>query len=88
MKDTYFYLPKEKRKRLATLYSEDSTKHIIKDRDTFELNGTVYVNYPNMDGTYYSGGGGLSSTAYDYSVFMVCRWTFDRTNSAIVISFW
>ena len=30
----------------------------------------MYVNYPNMNGTYYSGGGGLSSTAYDYSIFM------------------
>ena len=70
MKDTYFYLPKEKRNRLATLYTEDSTKHIIKDGETYELNGTIYVNYPDMDGTYYSGGGGLSSTAYDYSIFM------------------
>src|SRR5580765_2909456 len=70
MKDTYFYLPKQKRNRLATLYSEDSTKHIIKDGETYELNGTMYVNYPAMNGTYYSGGGGLSSTAYDYSVFM------------------
>ncbi|HEV8505284.1 MAG TPA: serine hydrolase domain-containing protein [Chitinophagaceae bacterium] len=70
MKDTYFYLPKEKRNRLATLYSEDSTKHLIKDGETFELNGSIYVNYPNMDGTYYSGGGGLSSTAYDYGIFM------------------
>jgi CubicO group peptidase (beta-lactamase class C family) len=70
MKDTYFYLPKEKRGRLATLYTEDSTKHIQKDGETFELNGTMYVNYPDMDGSYYSGGGGLSSTAYDYSIFM------------------
>jgi CubicO group peptidase (beta-lactamase class C family) len=70
MKDTYFYLPKEKRSRLATLYTEDSSKHIKKDGETYELNGTLYVNYPNMDGTYYSGGGGLSSTAYDYSIFM------------------
>jgi len=70
MKDTYFYLPTGKRNRLATLYSEDSTKHIIKDGETYELNGTMYVNYPNMNGTYYSGGGGLSSTAYDYSIFM------------------
>lgn len=70
MKDTYFYLPKEKRYRLATLYSEDSTKHIQKDGETYQLNGIIYVNYPNMDGTYYSGGGGLSSTAYDYSIFM------------------
>jgi len=70
MKDTYFYLPKEKQNRLATLYSEDSTKHIVKDGESFELNGTMYVNYPDMEGTYYSGGGGLSSTAYDYSIFM------------------
>jgi CubicO group peptidase (beta-lactamase class C family) len=70
MKDTYFYLPKEKRNRLATLYTEDSTKHIKKNGETYELNGTLYVNYPNMEGTYYSGGGGLSSTAYDYSIFM------------------
>lgn len=70
MKDTYFYLPKEKRNRLATVYTEDSTKHIKKDGDTYELNGTIYVNYPAMDGTYYSGGGGLSSTAYDYGIFM------------------
>jgi CubicO group peptidase (beta-lactamase class C family) len=70
MKDTYFYLQKEKRNRLATLYSEDSTKHIQKDGETYQLNGIMYVNYPNMAGTYYSGGGGLSSTAYDYSIFM------------------
>ena len=70
MKDTYFYLPKEKRNRLATLYTEDSTKHIKKNAETYELNGTLYVNYPNMDGTYFSGGGGLSSTAYDYGIFM------------------
>lgn len=71
MKDTYFYLPKEKRSRLATLYTEDSaTKRIKKNGETYQLNGTLYINYPDMDGTYYSGGGGLSSTAYDYSIFM------------------
>lgn len=70
MKDTYFYLPKEKRSRLATLYSEDSTKHIIKDGETYQLNGIMYVNFPDLDGTYFSGGGGLSSTAYDYCIFM------------------
>lgn len=70
MKDTYFYLPKDKQNRLATLYTEDSTKHIKKDGETYHLNGTIYVNYPDMEGTYYSGGGGLSSTAYDYSIFM------------------
>jgi CubicO group peptidase (beta-lactamase class C family) len=70
MKDTYFYLPKEKRNRLATLYTEDSTGHLEKAPETSTLNGTMYANYPAMDGTYYSGGAGLSSTAHDYGVFM------------------
>ena len=86
MKDTYFYLPKEKRNRLATLYTEDSTKHIIKDGETYELNGTIYVNYPNMDGTYYSGGGGLSSTAFDYSIFMQMMLNGGEYNGKRVLS--
>jgi CubicO group peptidase (beta-lactamase class C family) len=52
------------------LYKEDSARHVEKNGETYELNGTLYVNYPDMDGTYYSGGGGLSSTAYDYAIFM------------------
>lgn len=70
MKDTYFYLPAEKRNRLATLYTGDNTGHIKKAGATLEINGTIYSDYPNMDGTYFSGGGGLASTAYDYAIFM------------------
>ena len=70
MNDTYFYLPKEKYNRLAALYAEDSTKHVKKMEDYIDLNGRVYRDFPIMAGTYYSGGGGLSSTAYDYAIFM------------------
>lgn len=70
MKDTYFYLPAEKQNRLATLYTEDSTRHVQKAPATMEINGTFLSNYPNTNGTYFSGGGGLASTAYDYAVFM------------------
>lgn len=70
MKDTYFYLPQNKYNRLAILYSEDSTGHIIKAEKNMDVNGNVYADYPATAGTYYSGGGGLSSTAYDYAVFM------------------
>jgi CubicO group peptidase (beta-lactamase class C family) len=70
MKDTYFYLPKEKYSRLATLYTEDSTQHIVKAPEHSQINGDFYRDYPNMPGTYFSGGGGLSSTAYDYAIFM------------------
>jgi len=70
MKDSYFYLPKEKYNRLATLYSEDSLKHVIKAADSFDINGNFASNYPATAGTYYSGGGGLSATAMDYAIFM------------------
>lgn len=70
MKDTYFYLPKEKYKRLATLYSEDSLKQVVKAADVFDIKGDFNSNYPATEGTYFSGGGGLSSTAMDYAIFM------------------
>ena len=70
MHDTYFYLPKEKYNRLATLYTEDSADHAIKMPDHIGINGDFYRDYPNTEGTYFSGGGGLSSTAYDYAILM------------------
>ena len=71
MKDTYFYIPKEKQSRLANLYAEDSLQHIVKMPETIQLNGNFYRDYPNIkDGSFYSGGGGLVSTAYDYAIFM------------------
>jgi CubicO group peptidase (beta-lactamase class C family) len=63
MNDTYFYIPKEKQNRLTIIYTEDSTKKLIKAKDKNR-------DYPNTDGIYYSGGAGLSSTVYDYSIFM------------------
>ncbi|MGN6493511.1 MAG: serine hydrolase domain-containing protein [Agriterribacter sp.] len=70
MKDTYFYLPAAKKNRLVTLYSEDEAKHLKKASAHFRINGDFTADYPNSEGTYYSGGGGLSSTAYDYAIFM------------------
>jgi hypothetical protein len=48
------------------LYTEDSLKHVVKMPETIqELNGNFYRDYPNIKGgTFYSGGGGLASTAY------------------------
>ncbi len=70
MKDTWFYLPPDKQNRLATLYTEDENRHIKKTPATMDINGKIYSDYPKTNGTYFSGGGGLSSTAYDYAVFM------------------
>jgi CubicO group peptidase (beta-lactamase class C family) len=70
MKDTYFYLPKEKQGRLVNLYSEDTVGKLAKTAPVRWLNGNFYKDYPNTNGTYFSGGGGLSSTIYDYAVFL------------------
>lgn len=69
MKDTYFYLPKEKQNRLVNLYSEQDGK-VSKMPAIYQLNGELHRDYPNFDGTYFSGGGGLSSTIYDYAIFL------------------
>jgi CubicO group peptidase (beta-lactamase class C family) len=72
MKDTYFYLPKEKYNRLAMLYTEDkTTKKAVKMQEKIVIGGkTFYRDYPILEGTYYSGGGGLSSTIVDYAIFL------------------
>jgi CubicO group peptidase (beta-lactamase class C family) len=70
MKDTYFYLPKEKQSRLVNLYSEDTVARLRKTAPVRWLNGNFYKDYPNTNGTYFSGGGGLSSTIYDYAIFL------------------
>lgn len=71
MKDTYFYLPADKRNRLVMLYTEDSvTKKPVKMPEKLNLYADMYRDYPKMNGTYYSGGAGLSSTVYDYAIFL------------------
>lgn len=68
MKDTYFYLPDSHKNRLVPLYGEDKEKGLVKGTTN---NLSTNPNYP-IEGakTYYSGGGGLSSTAYDYAIFL------------------
>ncbi|KAA5545029.1 serine hydrolase domain-containing protein [Adhaeribacter rhizoryzae] len=66
MKDTYFYLPAEKHNRLAILYAEDAGKNTIKAKARLGAG----PDYPNVKGTYFSGGAGLSSTTYDYAIFL------------------
>ncbi len=70
MNDTYFTIPKEKANRLVSIYREDKDGKLQKSTAEL-LNGkTVTPNYPLESSTYYSGGAGLSSTIYDYAVFL------------------
>jgi CubicO group peptidase (beta-lactamase class C family) len=72
MKDTYFYLPKEKQNRLVTLYSEDwKTKKVVKTEPHIIIGADDFdIDYPKTDGTHFSGGGGLSGPIYDYAIFL------------------
>lgn len=67
MKDTYFTVPAEKAKRLASVYTEDDQHNIIPWSHTFR---GIDPDYPTMKTNYFSGGAGLTSTAFDYAVFM------------------
>ena len=67
MKDTYFNLPASKSARLATVYTEDKDQKIIEWSPTFR---DIDPRYPLISKTYFSGGAGLSSTAYDYAIFL------------------
>lgn len=67
MNDTYFNVPAAKTGRLATVYTEDSLHHVITWSHEFRH---IDPDYPAMNKRYFSGGAGLSSTAFDYAVFM------------------
>ncbi len=72
MKDTHFIVPKEKRARLATVYTP--TKDGIRPLgDTPVVTGPLVYSatFPTRDGSrFFSGGGGLCSTAGDYHRFL------------------
>ena len=67
MKDTYFNVPASKANRMPTVYTENEAKQIIEWSPTFR---NLNPNYPLVPKTYFSGGAGLSSTAYDYAIFL------------------
>ncbi|HTH57058.1 MAG TPA: serine hydrolase domain-containing protein [Cyclobacteriaceae bacterium] len=67
MNDTYFYLPKDKQPRLVKLYETKNDKLV---RVAGKIYDNVDPDYPNTNGTYFSGGAGLSSTVEDYAKFL------------------
>jgi len=65
MEDTYFYLPPAKYGRLVTVHQPQTGGWVANDGAFFD------PNYPRTGAkTYFSGGGGLSSTARDYATFL------------------
>lgn len=68
MKDTWFNLPQDKGPRLVNFFLGDSTGTIKKAGYVF--GGALDMRYPLQKTGYFSGGGGLSSTLYDYAIFL------------------
>ncbi len=86
MKDTYFHIPAEKANRLVNLYREDSTGKLIRAKADM-LNGkTITADYPLTASGYYSGGAGLSSTIYDYAVFLQMLLNEGQYNGKRIVS--
>jgi CubicO group peptidase (beta-lactamase class C family) len=69
MKDTYFNLPADKGSRLPTVYTENEQNQIIPWSSTYR---GINPNYPLFKKKFFSGGAGLSSTAFDYAIFLQC----------------
>lgn len=67
MKDTYFNVPAAKANRMATVYTEDEKHSIIPWSPSFR---NINPDYPLKNTSYFSGGAGLSSTAFDYAIFL------------------
>lgn len=67
MNDTYFYLPADRQGRLVPLYTEYQGRTV-----PMPAGGMLGLrpDFPKQAGTYFSGGGGLSSTIDDYAVFL------------------
>ena len=69
MNDTYFYLPAPKQNRLVNAYQQiDGQLKMMPEK--MNIVEEVHRDYPNMNGTYLSGGAGLSSTIKDYAIFL------------------
>ena len=70
MKDTYFNVPQAKAERLVNLYTEKPDGTLAKAQANMLNNEAVGANYPLVKTSYFSGGAGLSSSIYDYAIFL------------------
>ncbi len=85
MKDSYFYLPAEKYSRLVKLYKQNDNGKILPYDENLSVGGST--DFPlNKNGEYFSGGAGLSSTAYDYALFCQMLINGGVLNNARILS--
>ena len=83
MRDTHFYLPEDKRDRLATVYRPGADGvEAIPETDGMQSQG-MYVDGPR---TSFSGGAGLLSTARDYARFLQMTLNGGELDGARILS--
>lgn len=81
MKDTYFYLPKDKKERLVKTYVKSSNNQ-LEALDTSKFP----IDYPlQEDKEYFSAIGGLVSTTHDYANFLICLLNGGKAKSGKII---
>lgn len=68
MRDTWFYLPPDRHSRLVTLHQGQNGR-VVPMRGRTAFTGAD-ADFPKLQGTYFSGGAGLSSTVEDYARFL------------------
>jgi CubicO group peptidase (beta-lactamase class C family) len=83
MHDTFFNVPGEKAGRLVAVYTEDSLHHIIRWPSG---QNQADPNYPLVHKRYFSGGAGLTSTAWDYAIFLQMFLNGGAYNGARILS--
>lgn len=67
MHDTYFHIPEKEQHRLVSLYETTPENKLIKVKHP--IYEGVNAEFPKMQGSYLSGGAGLSSTTADMAKF-------------------
>lgn len=88
MDDTFFYVPKEKADRLVPLYRNPALGELEKVKQTaLGDSGPVSPNDLFVgDGTYFSGGAGLTGTARDYQRFMQMILNYGKLGNTRIMS--
>lgn len=86
MKDTYFNVPASKAGRLTAVYTEDSLHHVVRWEQVEKAAKEVDPRYPLLHKHYFSGGAGLTSTAFDYAIFLQMMLNHGKYNGVQVLA--
>lgn len=82
MNDTYFNVPEDKAARVVNFFTVNKDGQLEKASGGLGTN----IDYPTRKTNYFSGGAGLSSTIYDYAIFLQMLLNGGEYNGARLLS--